>query len=512
MLLIYVFVGFCIGAGVLWAYNRYKQGGYKALAQSILQRAEVEAKNYRHSQELATKEQHAERQRELEQFWQNERRQLQREEDRLKQREDKLETRLATVEKKLSEIERKEIVLSSKQEKLEEDRKNLVNREKSLLSDLEKASGLSAAEAKNLLMEKISEESQLESAQIIRRAKQEAEEEADRLAAKAITSAIHRLAVPTVSEATVNTVSIPNDEIKGRIIGREGRNIRCLEQATGITFLFDDTPGAIVLSGYDPSRLHIAKMALQELIADGRVYPTRIEEVVEKAQRNIQKQIKNFGEDAAYRAGIVNLHPEIITLLGKLKLRYSFGQNVLDHSLEVAYLMGIMAAELGLNVLLAKRIGLLHDMGKSVTHEMQGSHAIIGHDLALKYGETQAVANGIGCHHFEMEPITLEGDLCSAADAISASRPGARVEALEEYIKRLKQLEDIACDFSGVDRAYAMQAGREIRVMVLPDMISDDSLTHLTRNITKRIEQEIHYSGKIKVTVIRETRSTQYAT
>lgn len=512
MWLLHVLSGFCAGAALLWIYHRYKHGGYEILAKSILQRAELEAATYRQNQELVAKQQVSERQRELDQYWQTERKQLQREEDRLKQREDKLETRLALAEKKLSEIEQREMALSTKQSRLDEDRKGLENREKSFVKDLEKASGLSALEARDLFISKIAHETQLETAQIIRRAKQEAEDEAERLATKAITTAIHRLAVPTVSDATVNTVSLPSDDIKARIIGREGRNIRALEQATGISFMIDDTPGAIVLSGYDPVRLHVAKMALKELIADGRIYPTRIEEVVEKAQQGIQKQIKQFGEDAAFRAGLVNLHPEIITLLGKLKLRYSYGQNVLEHSLEVSHLMGLMAAELGLNVALAKRIGLLHDMGKSVTHEIEGSHAVVGHDLALKYGETKAVANGIGCHHFEMEPISVEGDLCSAADAISASRPGARVEALEVYIKRLQQLESIALDFSGVHRAYAMQAGREVRVTVLPDVINDEGLVHLTRNITKRIEQEMHYSGKIKITVIREKRSTEYAT
>lgn len=512
MWILHVLLGCFGGAALLWYYHRYKLGSYETLAKSILKRAEIEAATYKQNQELAIKHQQSERQREMEQYWQNERRQLQREEDRLKQREDKLENRLGLVEKKLSDIERKEIGLSSQQEKLDLEKKQLEDRTNSFLKDLEKASNLTTVEAKNLLISKVSEEIQLETAQIIRKAQQEAEEDAERLAIKVITSAIHRLAVPTVSDATVNTVALPSEEMKSRIIGREGRNIRTLEQVTGITFLIDDTPGAIVLSGYDPVRLHIAKMALKELIADGRIYPTRIEEVVEKAQQGIQKQIKQYGDDAAFRAGIVNLHPEIITLLGKLKLRYSFGQNVLEHSLEVSHLMGLMAAELGLNVSLAKRIGLLHDMGKSVTHELEGSHAVVGHDLALKYGETKAVANGIGCHHFEMEPITVEGDLCSAADAISASRPGARIEALEVYIKRLKQLEDIASDFTGVHRAYAMQAGREVRVTVLPDVISDEGVVLLTRNITKRIEKEMRYSGKIKITVIREKRATEYAT
>jgi ribonuclease Y len=299
--------------------------------------------------------------------------------------------------------------------------------------------------------------------------------------------------------------------MKGRIIGREGRNIRALERATGINFIIDDTPGAVVLSGFDPVRKHIAKMALAELVQDGRIHPTRIEEVVEKATLNVHKQIKQYGEDAALRAGAMNLHPELINLLGKLKFRYSYGQNVLDHSLEVSYLMGLMAAEMGLDIRLAKRIGLLHDVGKAVSHEIEGSHAIIGHDLALKYGESKEVANGIGCHHHEMAPITVEADLCSAADAISASREGARIEAVEEYIKRLKKLEDMALEFNGIEKAYAMQAGREVRIVVLPDEVDDVGVVNLARELTKRIEQELSYPGKIKVTVIREKRIVEYA-
>jgi ribonuclease Y len=299
--------------------------------------------------------------------------------------------------------------------------------------------------------------------------------------------------------------------MKGRIIGREGRNIRTLERETGVNFIIDDTPGAVVLSGFDPVRLYIAKTALTELLADGRIHPTRIEEVVAKARETVKKKIWQYGEDAALRANLMNLHPELITLLGKLKFRFSYGQNVLEHSLEVSHILGMMAAELNLDVSLAKRIGLLHDIGKAVTHEVEGSHAIIGYDLALKYGESQKVANGIGCHHREMEPITVEGSLCGAADAMSASRPGARIEALEEYIKRQHKLEEIAMAFPGVDKAFSLQAGRELRLEVLPEMIDDDGAINLARDLSKKIEQEIHYNGKIKVTVIREKRVVEYA-
>jgi ribonucrease Y len=361
------------------------------------------------------------------------------------------------------------------------------------------------------LLSRLTNEVKTDAANLIRRIRKEAEEEAEKQASTIIATAINRLAISCTSETTVCTVAIPNEEMKGRIIGREGRNIRALERETGVNFIIDDTPGAVVLSGFDPIRKHIAKFALTELIQDGRIHPTRIEEVVEKSTLNVHKQIKQYGEDAALRAGAMNLHPELINLLGKLKFRYSYGQNVLDHSLEVSYLMGLMAAEMGLDIRLAKRIGLLHDVGKAVTHEIEGSHAIIGHDLALKYGESKEVANGIGCHHHEMVPFTVEADLCSAADAISASREGARIEAVEEYIKRLKKLEDMALEFSGIEKAYAMQAGREIRIVVLPDQVDDLGVVSLARDLTKRIEQELSYPGKIKVTVIREKRVVEYA-
>ena len=380
-----------------------------------------------------------------------------------------------------------------------------------LLVQLEQTAGLSAAEAKDVLLKNITNEVKNDAANLIRRTISEAREESEKEASKIIATAINRLAVPCVSEATVNTVAIPNEEMKGRIIGREGRNVRALERATGINFVIDDTPNAVVLSGFDPVRMQIAKMALTDLVQDGRIHPTHIEEAVERAKLNVQKLIKKYGEDAALRAGAMNLHPEIITLLGKLKFRFSYGQNILDHSLEVSHLMGMMAAELGLDIRVAKRIGLLHDMGKAVSHEIEGSHAIIGHDLALKYGETKDVANGIGCHHGEIEPITVEGSLCNPADAISASRHGARSEPVEEYVKRLKRLEDMACEFAGVEKAYAMQAGREIRVVVLPDEVDDDGVLNLARNLTKRIEQDLRYPGKIKVTVIREKRIVEYA-
>lgn len=509
--LLLFFLGAGLGLAIFWLYHHFALGGIKKLSATIIARAEQDGCEIKKAAELIQQQKQLEQQRDLEQVWQQERKKIQREEERIKQREDKLETRMNLVEKKLSDIEKREAIIIGRKAQLDEEKKLIAENQTKLISELEKVSGLSLSEAKEALMSRLSNEIKTEAANLIRKCKREAEEEADKQASAIIATAVNRLAVPCSSETTVCTVALPNEEMKGRIIGREGRNIRALERATGINFIIDDTPGAVVLSGFDPIRKHIAKMALTELLQDGRIHPTRIEEVVEKATINIQKQIKQYGEDAALRIGAMNLHPEIINLLGKLKFRYSYGQNVLEHSLEVAYLMGLMAAELGLDVRLAKRIGLLHDMGKALTHEIEGSHAIIGHDFALKYGETKEVANGIGCHHHEMPPLTTEGDLCSAADAISASRVGARIEAVEEYIKRLKKLEDIAYEFPGVEKAYAMQAGREVRVIVLPDAIDDAGIINMARDITKKIEQELIYPGKIKVTVIREKRVIEYA-
>lgn len=510
-LLLTLMSGAAIGGLTLWTFNKIKLRSYEHLAKEILASAELDANNIKKSNELALKHTQIEQQRELELQWQNERRKIQREEARVKQREDKLEERMDTVEKKLIDIEKREINLTVSKEHLEEGKKQNSELQLKLVKELEKASGLSSIEAKDLLIMRITNDVKTEAANLIRRLKKEAEENAEKAARTIIATAINRLAVSCVSEATVHTVAIPSEDLKGRIIGREGRNIRFLEQATGINFIIDDTPGAVVLSGYDPIRMHIAKTALTELVADGRIHPTRIEEVVEKAKLNIEKEIKRHGEDAALRAGIMNLHPELIVLLGKLKFRFSYGQNVLEHSLEVCQLMGLMAAELGLDVRLAKRIGLLHDMGKAVSHEVEGSHAVIGHNLALKYGESKEVANGIGCHHYEMEATTIEASFCAAADAISASRPGARIEAVSEYVKRWSKLEEIANAFPGVEKAYAMQAGREVRVFVQPEALDDDATITLARDLTKRIEQELSYPGKIKVTVTREKRVVAYA-
>jgi len=510
--LILLFLSGClIGCFALMVIQKIRLTHFKQLAADIIKKAEHDGETLKKTAGLVNRQQQIDQQREFENRWQQERRKIQSEEERLKQREDKLDLRMNQVEKKLSDLEKREGILTAKKIHVDEEKKIVEETQAKLCLRLEQAAGLTTKEAKEILFNEITQEVKKDAANFIRKTTKEVTEEADKEASKIIATAINRLAVPCVSEVTVNTVSIPNEEMKGRIIGREGRNIRSLERATGINFIIDDTPGAVVLSGFDPVRMQVAKMALTELVQDGRVHPTRIEEVVEKAKINVEKLIKKHGEDAALRLGIINLHPELITLLGKLKFRFSYGQYILDHSMEVAHLMGLMAAELGLDVRLAKRIGLLHDFGKALSHEVEGSHAIIGHDYALKYGESKEIANGIGCHHGEMEPMTVEAMLCSAADAISASRQGARCEHVEEYFKRLKRLEDLACEFPGVEKTYAMQAGREIRVIVLPDEIDDDGVINLAKNLTKRIEQELNYPGKIKVTVIREKRTVEYA-
>lgn len=503
--------GVILGAGLIWGWYRSRVGTIQEISREIMQRAELDARDIIHKAEMAVKQRQHEIQKDFDTSWQHERRKIQKEEERIQQREDKIEARMSLVEKKLVDIEKREAIIIARRGQLDDEKKTLQERHASLTSQLEQLSGLTSSEAREFLLQKMNEEIRTESANMIRRIKKETEEESAREASKIIATAIQRLAVPSVHEVTINTVSLPNDEMKGRIIGREGRNIRTLERATGVNFIIDDTPGAVVISGFDPIRLAIAKAALTELVNDGRIHPTSIEEAVVQATQNIQKQIRRHGEDAALRAGAIDLHPEILQLLGKLKFRFSYGQNILEHSLEVAHLMGMMAAELGLDAQLAKRIGLLHDMGKAVSHEMEGTHALIGHDLAIKYGESREVANGIGCHHHEIEPITTEGSLCSAADAISASRNGARSEPVEEYIKRLRRLEEMACAYTGVEKAYALQAGREVRVVVLPDMIDDAGVINLARDLTKRIEKELNYPGKIKVTVIREKRVVEYA-
>lgn len=429
---------------------------------------------------------------------------LQRLERRILSKEEQLD-------KKLDGLERKEESLHHKEKNLEKSQEKIDALYDKQMAELERISGLTFDEAKNILLTNVEQEIRHETAVMVKDLEQQAKEEAEKNAREIISLAIQRCAADHVAESTVSVVSLPNDEMKGRIIGREGRNIRALETLTGIDLIIDDTPEAVILSGFDPIRREVARIALEKLIVDGRIHPARIEEMVGKARKEVDQTIKEAGEQATFEADVHGLHPEIIRILGRLKYRTSYGQNVLKHSIEVSHLAGMMAAELGVDVTLAKRGGLLHDIGKALDHEMEGSHVEIGVDVAKKYHESALIQNCIGAHHGDEEFKSVEAVLVAAADAISAARPGARRETLENYLKRLSKLEEIAESFEGVERCFAIQAGREIRVMVKPDKVDEAESRLLVRNIIKRIEDELEYPGQIKVVIIRETRVVDYA-
>lgn len=429
----------------------------------------------------------------------------------LQQLEKRLVHKEENLDKKNSAIEQKEEQLQRKVDKVERTREDVEALREKQLQELERISGLTLTEAKQYLLRTIEEEVKHESAIMIKEIEAKAKLEADKKAKEIITNAIQKCAVDHVVDTTVSVVPLPNDEMKGRIIGREGRNIRTLETLTGIDLIIDDTPEAVILSGFDPIRREIARIALEKLIVDGRIHPARIEEMVEKAKKEVEVIIREEGEAATFETGVHGIHPEIIRLLGKMKFRTSYGQNVLRHSIEVSNLAGLMASELGLDVRLAKRAGLLHDIGKSVDYEVEGSHVTIGANLCRKYGENAIVINAVEAHHGDVDPETAIAVIVQAADTISAARPGARRETLETYIKRLQKLEEIATSFKGVDKSYAIQAGREVRIMVVPDEIDDNGLVLLARDVTKRIENDLEYPGQIKVSIIRETRATEYA-
>lgn len=487
----------------------------KYLAEAKITSAETEAKKIideaikfseakKREAVLETKEECLKLRHEMEKDIKERRAELQRMERRLLQKEE-------TLDRKIENIEQKEAGLVHKENEVAKIKLNLEAFHQKQVKELERISGLTTEEARQTLLSEVEKNIQPEIMSLIKEIESKAKEEGEKKAREIITQAIQRCAADHVTETTVAVIPLPNDEMKGRIIGREGRNIRSFETLTGIDLIIDDTPEAVILSGFDPIRREVARVALEKLIVDGRIHPARIEEMVQKARQEVEVQIREAGEQAVFDTSVHGLHPELVNLLGRLKFRTSYGQNVLKHSIEVAHLAGLMAAELDGDIKLAKRAGLLHDIGKATNHEVEGPHVAVGVELAKKYHEQQEILHAIAAHHGDEEPQTIIAVLVQAADAISAARPGARRETLESYIKRLQKLEDIASSFDGVDKSYAIQAGREIRIMVKPEKIDDLGVVFLSREISKKIEKEINYPGQIKVTIIRETRVVDYA-
>ena len=432
-------------------------------------------------------------------------------EKRIRQKEETLDRKFDQIEKREHELNKRDKELGSKERTAQEKEAKFSQLLKDQTEVLEKISGISTDEAKQEILRRTEEDSRLEIAKLVKKIEDEAKESAEKKAKEIMGFAIQRYASDYVADATVSAVSLPGDEMKGRIIGREGRNIRALEAATGVDLIVDDTPEMVTLSGFDPVRREIAKLSLERLIADGRIHPTRIEEVVEKVRKEIDANIREEGEKAVFDLGLSGIHPELIKTLGRLKYRTSYGQNMLQHSREVAYLAGMMAGELGVDTKLAKRSGLLHDLGKAIDHETEGSHQEIGSNLAKKFGENYKVVNAIYSHHGDADPLTVEAALVAAADALSAARPGVRRESIEHYLKRLEELEKLALSFKGVEKCYAIQAGREIRIIVKPEEVNDELSAMIARDLSKKIEAEMSYPGQIKVTVIRESRHVEYA-
>jgi ribonuclease Y len=497
-------VGAAVGYFVRKQAAESKIGSAESAAKNILDDAEKQAQAVKREKILEAKEEVHKLRKDFEQESRERRAEFQRSERRLVQKEESLDKKTAYMEKKEEDFKKKEVDIAEVQQKVDD-------LYKQQLAELERLSGLTSEDAKEIILSRVRDEVRHEMAMMIKDIESQAKEEAEKKARHIITYAIQKFAADHVSETTVSVVSLPNDEMKGRIIGREGRNIRTLETMTGIDLIIDDTPEAVILSGFDPIRREVARVALEKLVADGRIHPARIEEMVEKARTEVDARIREEGEQATFEAGVHGLHPELIRLLGRLRFRTSYGQNVLKHSIEVSHLAGAMAAELGLDIQFAKRAGLLHDIGKAVDHEVEGPHVTIGGDLGRKYKESKEIVNAIAAHHGDEDFLTLEAVLIQAADAISAARPGARRESLETYIKRLEKLEKIADTFEGVEKSYAIQAGREIRIMVKPEKVDDLTSVQVAREIVKKIEEELEYPGQIKVTVIRETRAVDYA-
>ena len=481
-----------------------KIGNAEAKAREIIDDAVKTAETKKKESLLEIKEESIRNKNELEKETKERRSELQRYEKRVLSKEEALD-------KKSEAIERREAGFTAKEEELKQREAKVEELSQQRVQELERISGLTSEQAKEYLLKTVEEDVKHDTAKMIKELEAQAKEEADKKAKEYVVTAIQRCAADHVAETTISVVQLPSDEMKGRIIGREGRNIRTLETLTGVELIIDDTPEAVVLSGFDPIRREVARIALEKLIVDGRIHPARIEEMVEKAQKEVDTMIREEGESAALEVGVHGIHPELLKLLGRMKFRTSYGQNALKHSIEVAQLSGLLAGEIGLDVRLAKRAGLLHDIGKSIDHDVEGSHIQIGVDLCRKYKESPTVINAVEAHHGDVEPETLIACVVQAADTISAARPGARRETLETYTNRLKQLEDITNQFKGVDKSFAIQAGREIRVMVVPEQVSDADMVLLARDIAKQIEFELEYPGQIKVNVIRESRVTDYA-
>ncbi len=504
VLIIGVFVAFAAGYFIRKKTDESKLGSAQEQAKKIIDEANQTVEAEKKELLVAAKEEAVSIKEAAEKENNKRRSELQKMENRLIQKEENLDKKNASLDRQRDRLEKRNKDLESKEEKL-----NGMLDEK--MAELEKVSGLSRDEAREMLINEITKEARADAAVMVRQIESDAKSEGEKKANRIVAQAIQRCAADHVAESTVSVVNLPGDEMKGRIIGREGRNIRALETLTGIDLIIDDTPEAVILSGFDPIRREIARMALEKLIIDGRIHPARIEEIVKKSQKEMDSQIKEIGEQACFDTGIHNLHPEIVKLLGRLKYRTSYGQNVLNHSEEVCYLAGMMAAELGANVKIAKRAGLLHDIGKAIDHEVEGNHVEIGVNELKKHKENKAVIHAVEAHHGDVEPQTIEAVLVQAADAISAARPGARRETLDSYVQRLADLEKIATSFDSVDKSYAIQAGREVRIMVKPEKVNDESMVLLSKDIAKKIENEMEYPGNVKVNVIRETRAVEYA-
>ena len=507
-----VIIVMIIEAIIIWnqarSYERKqydsKVGSAEEKSREIIDEALKTAETKKREALLEAKEESLKTKNELEKETKERRAELQRYEKRVLSKEENVEKKADALEKKEADLVRRENILSKRTAEVEAQYEQGIQ-------ELERISGLTSEQAKEYLLKSVEEDVKHDTAKLIKELENKAKEEADKKARDLVVTAIQRCAADHVAETTVSVVQLPNDEMKGRIIGREGRNIRTLETLTGVELIIDDTPEAVVLSGFDPIRREVARIALERLIVDGRIHPARIEETVEKAQKEVETNMREEGEAACLEVGIHGIHPELIKLLGRMKFRTSYGQNALKHSIEVAQLSGLLASELGVDVRLAKRAGLLHDIGKSVDHDMEGTHVQLGAELCKKYRESATVVNAVESHHGDVEPTNLISCIVQAADTISAARPGARRETLETYTNRLKQLEDITNSFKGVDKSYAIQAGREVRIMVIPEQISDDDMVLLAREVSKRIESELEYPGQIKVNVIRESRVTDYA-